>query len=105
MFRQIVSSTMCLLAAFTQHAAAVDRTRDPGKIAQLNDAATQLDRLAILSDDSDWGFDFTAQKPFYNFAPGGVINMNAATFPAAKGNGMTRKRPGNARRQHRASFH
>jgi len=105
MFRQIVFSTAFLLAAFTQQAAAIDKTRDPGLIAKLNGAATQLDRLALLPDDSDWGFDFTAQEPFYNFAPGGVINMNAATFPAAKGNGMTRRFPGDARTQHRVPFH
>lgn len=99
MIRQIAFSATLLLATFTLRAAAVDKTRDPSKIAELNDAATQLDRLALLPDDRDWSFDFTAQKPFYNFAPGGVINMNAATFPAAKGNGMTRKCPGDARAQ------
>jgi len=94
-----------MLAAWTQHVTAVDKTRSPSKIAALNDAATQLDRLSILSEDSDWNFDFTAQQPFYNFAPGGVVNMNAATFPAAKGNGMTRKNPGDARMLHSVSFH
>lgn len=28
-------------------------------------------------------------QPYYTFAPGGVINANAATFPATVGNGMT----------------
>jgi len=77
------------LIGFTQHAVAVDKTRDPSLDANLVTAATQLDRLALLPSDDDWLFDFTIQQPFYNFAPGGVTNMNAATFPAAKGNGMT----------------
>jgi len=89
MFRQSILAGGLLLAALTQHAGAVDTTRDPSLDANLVTAATQLDRLALLSSNDDWVFDFTAQQPFYNFAPGGVTNMNAATFPAAKGNGMT----------------
>lgn len=70
---------------------AVDITSNPDLIAKLITANSQLDRLALLPDDAkDWHFDFTIQKN-YNFAPGGVVNMNAATFPAAKGNRMTRK--------------
>ena len=75
--------------ALVRHAIAVDETRDPSLDANLVTAATQLDRLALLSSNDDWVFDFTKQAPFYNFAPGGVTNMNGATFPAAKGNGMT----------------
>jgi len=68
---------------------AVDVTSNPDLISKLITANSQLDRLALLPDDAkDWHFDFTVQKN-YNFAPGGVVNMNAATFPAAKGNGMT----------------
>ena len=70
-------------------ASAGDVTSNPDLIAKLITANSQLDRLALLpDDDKDWHFDFTAQKN-YNFAPGGVVNMNAATFPAAKGNRMT----------------
>jgi hypothetical protein len=70
---------------------AVDVTSNPSLIARLITSATQLDRLSLLPNDSqDWHFDFT-NSPNYNFAPGGVVNMNAATFPAAKGNGMTCK--------------
>ncbi|KAK3641938.1 hypothetical protein LTR56_011040 [Elasticomyces elasticus] len=89
MYTQLALASSILLAAFTQQAVAVDKTRDPSLVASLDDAATQLDRLALLTDDAAWKFDFNEQKPNYNFAPGGVINMNAATFPAAKGNGMT----------------
>ena len=81
-----------LLTCSIQQVLAVDQTRDPGLIAKLNMAATQLDRLTLLgNDEKDWTFTFTDQKPFYNFSPGGVINMNAATFPAARGNGLTCK--------------
>ena len=89
MYHKITVATGLLVAAFTQHAIAVDQTRNPSLDANLVTAATQLDRLSLLSSDKDWLFDFTIQQPNYNFAPGGVVNMNAATFPAAKGNGMT----------------
>ncbi|KAK4556202.1 hypothetical protein LTR86_006899 [Recurvomyces mirabilis] len=89
MYRQLAIASSILLAAFTQQAVAVDKTRDPALDANLVTAATQLDRLSLLSKDSDWFFDFNVQQPYYNFAPGGVVNMNAATFPAARGNGMT----------------
>lgn len=80
-----------LLATLTQYVSAVDVTSDPSLIAKLITANSQLDRLALLPDDAkDWHFDFTS-KSNYNFAPGGVVNMNAATFPAAKGNRMTRE--------------
>ncbi|KAK5137185.1 hypothetical protein LTR08_000690 [Meristemomyces frigidus] len=89
MYQRIAVTAGLLVSTFTQHAVAVDKTRDPDMVANLVTAATQLDRLSVLCSDKDWLFDFTVQQPNYNFAPGGVINMNAATFPAAKGNGMT----------------
>ncbi|KAK5003262.1 hypothetical protein LTR28_010384 [Elasticomyces elasticus] len=61
-----------LVAAFASNVVAIDVTRDPAKVAALKNAASQLDRLALLPDDSDWLFDFTEQK-YYTFAPGGVI--------------------------------
>lgn len=76
---------------FVTLAVAIDKTKSPGLIARLTIAATHLDRQALLESDKDWLFDFNEQQPFYNFAPGGVVNMNAATFPAARGNGMTRQ--------------
>ena len=87
MYFQLAVAGALLIA---RYAGAVDVTRDPSLDANLATSATQLDRLALLPEDNDWLFDFTVQKPYYNFAPGGVTNMNAATFPAAKGNGMTR---------------
>lgn len=68
-------------ASFVLPTLAVDKTANPDLVAKLKTAATQLDRLALLPDDSDWVYDFT-KKPFYTFSPGGVINANAATFPA-----------------------
>lgn len=91
MFRQLALSTALLSTTLWQRAVAVDETRQPEKIAQLDTAATQLDRLKILPNNEDWVFDFTAQQPWYNWSPGGVTNMNAATFPAARGNGLTRE--------------
>lgn len=103
MFRQTAVIASILLGAFTQHALAVDETRDPELNAKLFTANTQLDRKVLLPSNSDWLFDFNEQQPYYTFAPGGVVNMNAATFPAAKGNGMTSMShmppPGKARRR------
>jgi len=67
---------------------AVDETINPQLDTSLENAPTQLDRLALLPKDSDWVFDFYAQ-PSYTYAPGSVINANAATFPATTGLGMT----------------
>lgn len=89
MYGHAALAASVILAALTQHATAVDKTKDPDLIAKLITANSQLDRLALLPSDDDWHFDFTVQQPNYNFAPGGVVNMNSATFPAAKGNGMT----------------
>lgn len=62
--------------------------QNPQLVAQLKAAATNLDRLALLPNDSDWLFDFNAQEIF-TFSPGSVVNANAATFPAVIGNGLT----------------
>lgn len=37
---------------------AVDQTVNPSLDISLENAPTQLDRLALLSQDSDWLFDF-----------------------------------------------
>jgi hypothetical protein len=82
------ATTLLKFAALYSTIHAVDKTVNPALDASLKTAATQLDRLALLSSDSDWLFDFTAQ-PSYTYSPGSVVNANAATFPAAVGNGMT----------------
>lgn len=78
-----------LLALLWQQVSAVDKTRDAVLLSKLDLAATQLDRLALVPKNEDWVFDFTAQKPYYSWAPGGVTNMNAATFAAGRKNGLT----------------
>ncbi|KAL2063184.1 hypothetical protein VTL71DRAFT_6256 [Oculimacula yallundae] len=75
----------CLLTAT---ATAIDATSNPQLIASLKGSATQLDRLKLLSSDSDWLFDFKAQEN-YTYSPGSVVNANAATFPALTTMGMT----------------
>lgn len=67
---------------------AIDKDQDPDLVAKLRVANTNLDRMNLLPHDSDWFFDFTKQDK-YTFSPGGVINANAATFPATVGQGMT----------------
>ncbi|MCJ1229679.1 hypothetical protein MMC12_006348 [Toensbergia leucococca] len=85
----VFSSVILVLCTFlSTHVQAVDVTVNPALVGQLKTAATQLDRLNLLPEDSDWLFDFTAQ-PKYTFSPGSVVNANAATFPATVGNGMT----------------
>lgn len=78
-------SLLVLLPVLTS---AIDTTRDPALDASLLTAATQLDRLNLLPSDSSWSFDYT-QQPTYTFAPGAVINANAATFPASVENELT----------------
>jgi hypothetical protein len=72
---------------------AVGTTSNPELIAKLGSSASQLDRPALLPNNADWLFDFSAQNSTYTFSPGGVTNMNAANFPAAKGHGLTRTCP------------
>jgi hypothetical protein len=92
MFQNAALTVGLVSAALVGLVAAVDETTNPERIAQLVAANSHLDQQAILSDDLDWHFDFTRNKN-YNFAPGGVANMNAATFPAAKMGGMTSEHP------------
>ncbi|KPI44539.1 Spherulin-1A [Cyphellophora attinorum] len=67
---------------------AVDKDVDQDLVAKLRMANTNLDRMALLPNDDDWVYDFTKSDK-YTYAPGGVINANAATFPATVGQGMT----------------
>ncbi len=69
-------------------AVGVDPTRDPATVAKLKLAATNLDRMNILSSDADWQYDFSTNQ-FFTYAPGGVANADAATFPATVGQGLT----------------
>jgi len=69
-------------------ARAVDADTNADLVAKLKMADTNIDRMNLLPNDTDWLFDFTQQAK-YTFSPGGVINANAATFPATVGNGLT----------------
>lgn len=75
--------SLCLLAA---SASAVDTPKNPQLNAQIKVAATELTKLDLVKDD--YVFDFTT-NPNYSYRPGGVVNANAANFPAATGHGLT----------------
>jgi hypothetical protein len=80
--------TSLLVLAIVALVYAVDKDSNPELAQKLRMANTNLDRMALLPDNDDWLFDFTKQDK-YTFSPGGVINANAATFPATIGMGMT----------------
>lgn len=92
MFQHATLAVGLIFATTTGLVAAVDVTKEPELIAKLITANSHLGQQELLKDDADWHFDFTTSKN-YNFAPGGVANMNAATFPAAKTGGMTSEYP------------
>ena len=81
-----------VFAVVASVALAIDADVDPDLAAKLRMANTNLDRMNLLPKDSDWFFDFTKQEK-YTFQPGGVVNANAATFPATVGQGMTMVSP------------
>ncbi|KAH8912453.1 RmlC-like cupin [Coniochaeta sp. PMI_546] len=81
MFVKVV--TLCLLAAT---AAAVDKPKDADLNAKLKVSATELSKLDLIHDQLVYDFK---SHPYYTYAPGGVVNANAATFPAATGHGLT----------------
>lgn len=64
------------------------RTVDPDLNARLKTAATNFDRLALLTEDSDWWYDFSS-NPNFNSAVGAVITADAATFPTLTGLGLS----------------
>jgi quercetin dioxygenase-like cupin family protein len=83
-----MKSSLIAITTLIATVLAVDKTRDPVKVAKIKSDATQLDKLADLPTNSDWLFDFTAQET-YTYSPGSVVNANVATFPALTGTGMT----------------
>ena len=64
------------------------KTVDPDLNARLKAVASNFDRQAILTEDSDWWYDFDLH-PNYNSAIGAVITADAATFPAVTGLGIS----------------
>jgi len=77
-----------VFAVIASVALAFDVNKDPDLVAKLRMANTNLDRMKLLPKNSDWFFDFTKHDK-YTFQPGGVVNANAATFPATTGQGLT----------------
>lgn len=77
-----------VFAVVASVALAIDTDTNPNLVEKLRMANTNLDRMKLLPDDSDWFFDFTKQDK-YTFSPGGVVNANSATFVATVGQGMT----------------
>ena len=79
-------SKLIYVTALMAGAYAVDSPVNPSLNAQIKAAPNKLAELDLVSDQ--YVFDFTKQK-YYSYAPGGVVNANAATFPAATGHGLT----------------
>lgn len=65
---------------------AVDTPVNAALNGQLKTAPNELAKLDLVKDD--FVFDFTKSDK-YSYSPGGVVNGNAATFPAATGHGLT----------------
>lgn len=86
----MVSSIFFLASILTliDATAPQSRTVNPDLNARLKTVATNFDRLDILSEDSDWWYDFDLH-PNYNSAVGAVITADAATFPALTGLGIS----------------
>ncbi|KAB5532670.1 RmlC-like cupin domain-containing protein [Coniochaeta sp. 2T2.1] len=74
---------LCLLAATVS---AVDKPKDADLNAKLKTSANELAKLDLIKDDLVYDFK---SHPYFTYASGGVVNANAATFPAATGHGLT----------------
>ncbi|WDK22441.1 spherulin-1A [Colletotrichum graminicola] len=75
---------LCLQAVGTN---AIDNTLHPELVRLLRKSPTELDKLKTLPNDKDWTFNYFAHQ-YHTYTPGGVLNANAATFPATVDNGM-----------------
>lgn len=82
----IFSLRQLALTALLPFVLAVDAPVNPSLIGQIRLATTHVERINLVKDD--FVFDFKKHK-FYSYSPGGVVNANAATFPAAEGEGLT----------------
>jgi oxalate decarboxylase/phosphoglucose isomerase-like protein (cupin superfamily) len=81
-----ISSILLSALAVAAPILAVDTPVNATLNAELITAPTELNKLALVRDD--YTFDFT-QSEKYSYSPGGVVNANAATFPASTGHGLT----------------
>ncbi|KAF4815793.1 Spherulin-1A [Colletotrichum tropicale] len=77
-----------ILGLLVASAIATDEVLYPDVVKSLKSSPTELDKLKILPDDKDWTFNYFSHA-FHTNSPGGVVNANAASFPATVGNGMT----------------
>ena len=69
MFANFILTIHLLVTLLAPVIAGVDITQNLALVAGLKAAATNLDRMALLSKDSDYLFDFYAQ-PKYTYNPG-----------------------------------
>lgn len=77
MFGSAVTALTLLFLLLSSKVSATDKTVNPDLVAKLKTAATQLDRLKLLPENSDWIFDYNAQ-PGSTFSPGSVVNANVS---------------------------
>ena len=80
MFGSAVTIFALLCVLLARKVSAIDKTVNPNLVAKLKAAASQLDRLNLLPDNSDWLFDYNAQAT-YTFSPGSVVNANVRASP------------------------
>lgn len=71
MFTNMQTALPLAFSILSSLASAIDTTKNPDLVAKLDDAATALDRQKLLAADSDWTFDFFAQK-HYTYSPGSM---------------------------------
>lgn len=81
-----ISSLLLSALAVAAPIFAVDTPVNATLNKEIKTAPTELSKLDLVRDD--YAFDFT-QSEKYSYSPGGVVNANAATFPASTGHGMT----------------
>ncbi|KAF1940711.1 RmlC-like cupin [Clathrospora elynae] len=80
--------TLPSLLSATDTTASKSRTVNASLNAALKAAATNFDRNALLSQDTDWYYDFDLH-PNFPSTTGAVITADAATFPVLTGAGIS----------------
>ncbi|RDW71564.1 hypothetical protein BP6252_08127 [Coleophoma cylindrospora] len=59
------------------------------KVSQLMTASTAVQKLDILSDDTDWKFDFNTEPAGANGLGGTIVTANLASFPVTQMTGSS----------------
>jgi hypothetical protein len=72
-----------IFAVIASVALAIDTDKDPDLVAKLRMANTNLDRLKLLPDDSDWFFDFTKQDVSADLIPDSTCPLWSWRRPAS----------------------